>query len=289
MTEDNNQNDQPTEEQQPTDETQTENRKISKEELKKILEEHEKWLESDRKRGKRADLHETNLQKVDLLGANLKKAILYGANLRKANLHGADLQDVYLSNANLEKCSLQEANLKLANLYDANLQKAGLGKANLQSAKLLGADLQKADLAWANLKKADLSKVDMRKISLEYVQELSEANLQYANLEGATGLLGNEFAQADVTGTKLPDDIKDFKALETVKETSQNARKIFFAMLLGCVYSWLTIATTTDVRLLTNTASSPLPIIGTEIPIAGFYCGTGVGPCYVIDIADDMT
>jgi hypothetical protein len=42
-------------------------------------------------------------------------------------------------------------------------------------------------------------------------------------------------------------------------------------MLLGCVYSWLTIATTTDVRLLTNTASSPLPIIGTEIPIAWFY------------------
>ena len=42
-------------------------------------------------------------------------------------------------------------------------------------------------------------------------------------------------------------------------------------MLLGCVYSWLTIATTTDVKLLTNTASSPLPIIGTEIPIAWFY------------------
>jgi uncharacterized protein YjbI with pentapeptide repeats len=65
--------------------------------------------------------------------------------------------------------------------------------------------------------------------------------------------------------------IKELKALEIVKEISQNARKIFFAMLLGCVYSWLTIATTTDVRLLTNTASSPLPIIGTEIPIAWFY------------------
>jgi hypothetical protein len=103
------------------------------------------------------------------------------------------------------------------------------------------------------------------------VKGLATANLQYTNLEDTTGLLGNEFAQADVTGTKLPDDIKEFKALEIVKETSQNARKIFFAMLLGCVYSWLTIATTTDVRLLTNTASSPLPIIGTEIPIAWFY------------------
>ena len=42
-------------------------------------------------------------------------------------------------------------------------------------------------------------------------------------------------------------------------------------MLLGCVYAWLTIATTTDARLLTNSASSPLPIIQTEIPIALFY------------------
>ena len=42
-------------------------------------------------------------------------------------------------------------------------------------------------------------------------------------------------------------------------------------MLVGCVYSALVIATTTDVRLLTNSATSPLPIIGTEVPIVGFY------------------
>ena len=60
--------------------------------------------------------------------------------------------------------------------------------------------------------------------------------------------------------------------LEAVAETSKNARKIFLAMLLGCVYSLLTIATTTDARLLTNSASSPLPIIQAEIPIAWFYC-----------------
>ena len=42
-------------------------------------------------------------------------------------------------------------------------------------------------------------------------------------------------------------------------------------MLLACVYSWWTIATTTGLNLLTNSATSPLPIIGTEIPIAWFY------------------
>ena len=37
------------------------------------------------------------------------------------------------------------------------------------------------------------------------------------------------------------------------------------------MFSWLTIATTTDAALLTNSGSSPLPIIQTKVPIAGFY------------------
>jgi hypothetical protein len=41
--------------------------------------------------------------------------------------------------------------------------------------------------------------------------------------------------------------------------------------LAACVYSWLVIGTTTDLALILNTASSPLPIINTPIPIAGFY------------------
>jgi uncharacterized protein YjbI with pentapeptide repeats len=176
-----------------------------------------------------------------------------------------------LENANLSKADLREVDLKKAKLRGVNLQNANLREADLRNAYLKEANLQKADFYRADLQKANLYNSDMRNISLHSIENLSEAELGYANLEGATGLLGDEFAQANVTGTKLPDDIKEFKALETVKEISQNARKIFFAMLLGCVYSWLTIATTTDVRLLTNTASSPLPIIGTEIPIAGFY------------------
>jgi uncharacterized protein YjbI with pentapeptide repeats len=166
---------------------------------------------------------------------------------------------------------LHEANLQKAKLLRANLQKTMLHGANLQNAMLLRANLQGGMLLRTNLQMANLSKADMQNTVLDDVKGLSEANLQYANMEGAKGLLGNELAQADLTGTKLPKNIDEFKALETVEKTSQNARKIFFAMLLGCVYSWLTIATTTDVRLLTNTASSPLPIIGTEIPIAWFY------------------
>ena len=206
-------------------------REISKEELAQILEAHRKWVESEGKEGERADLSRANLQKAHLFRANLEGASLGGANLREAYLQGAKLQG--------------------AILFDASLQ---------------GAFLFHCDLSGANLTKANLAKAE-----LSGVKGLAEATLQNANLEGATGLLGTEFARADVTGAKLPEGIRDFKLLETVAETSKNARKIFLWMLLGCAYSLLTIATTTDAQLLTDSASSRLPIIQTEIRIALFY------------------
>ena len=58
-------------------------REIPKDELRKILEAHKKWILSDRKIGERADLS----------GANLSRANLRGANLSGADLTGADLRD----------------------------------------------------------------------------------------------------------------------------------------------------------------------------------------------------
>ncbi len=58
----------------------------------------------------------------------------------------------------------------------------------------------------------------------------------------------------------------------TTSRASPKARaKFSCAVLAACLYCWLTIATTTDVNLITNRASSPLPIIQTAIPIVGFY------------------
>jgi hypothetical protein len=41
----------------------------------------------------------------------------------------------------------------------------------------------------------------------------------------------------------LPDNINEFKPLKDVEEISKNARKTFLALILACVYFWLTIAT----------------------------------------------
>ncbi len=108
-----------------------------------------------------------------------------------------------------------------------------------------------------------------------------EANLQDTDFSDAVGLRTESIAGADVTNSKLPEDIKNFETLDVLREAAKNARKLFLIMLLACVYSAITIATTTDVRLITNSTSSPLPIIGAEIPIVSFFL---VMPLFLVGI-----
>lgn len=187
---------------------------------------------------------------VDLSGAELSGARLGGANLREANLRGADL-----SESNLPKVDLAKADLA-----QADLSRAYLAKARLGGAHLLGADLSGANLNGADLHRAFLVGVRLR-----------EAELRSADFRDVRGLESSQLAGSLTSLAKLPEEVKSFDALNVVRDASAYARKIFLAMLLGCAYAILTIATTTDARLLTNSATSPLPIIGVQIPIVGFY------------------
>jgi len=56
-----------------------------------------------------------------------------------------------------------------------------------------------------------------------------------------------------------------------LSEISRNSGTTFFALILACVYSYLTIATTTDAALLSNSSATPLPIIQVNVPIVWFY------------------
>jgi uncharacterized protein YjbI with pentapeptide repeats len=103
------------------------------------------------------------------------------------------------------------------------------------------------------------------------LEDLPNADLKDQDLTKVKGLLPEHLAGADLTRAKLPDEIAKFPALSQVAAISSEARKIFIALLAACVYSWLVVGTTTDAALILNTASSPLPIINTPIPIAGFY------------------
>ena len=68
---------------------------MTQEKLNDILDEHEKWLNTE-EGGKKA-----NLCEADLCGANLCMADLRGADLRQATLYWADLYGAKLYGANL--------------------------------------------------------------------------------------------------------------------------------------------------------------------------------------------
>lgn len=173
---------------------------------------------------------------------------LSGVDLRNLDLTGADLRGVNLSNAVLRGARLNQG----TRLWNANLSGADLYQTSFR-----GADLQDVNFSGADLHQADLT----------------EANLQGADLSGARGgLLSRQLSGADLTGATLPEPLaKLYESLSSVKEISENAQKLFLLLLVGCFYSWLTIAQTTDVELITNRASTPLPVIQSSIPIVSFY------------------
>jgi uncharacterized protein YjbI with pentapeptide repeats len=87
--------------------------KITAGKLSKILKEHERWLDTDKKEGKKADLGGATLRDANLVGADLRDAYLNDANLRKVDLSRAFLSEVL--GLNIEQFS------KVKTLYKAEL------------------------------------------------------------------------------------------------------------------------------------------------------------------------
>jgi uncharacterized protein YjbI with pentapeptide repeats len=143
---------------------------------------------------------------------------------------------------------------------------------NLDDISLEDVDLSGFDLSHASMRCVTFRNVKFGNCDLSEA-DLREAVLSGADLSGITGFLEpQQLAGADLTGAKLPDSLRGlFESLDVAKGISANAQKLFIAMLAACLYCWLTIATTSDVNLIVNRATSPLPIIGTSIPIVGFY------------------
>lgn len=106
-------------------------------EIPEILEQHRKWVTSQGRIGRCA-----NLTGADLSGADLSRVNLQGASLRKASLAGADL-----SLADLRGACLIQANLRKANLLGTTLREAALQGANLEGVS----GLRPEQLGGANL------------------------------------------------------------------------------------------------------------------------------------------
>ena len=141
--------------------------------------------------------------------------------------------------------------------------------ADYSNADLRGHDFTGANLNHANFRDADLRKANFSGADLTEA-EFRGANLEGANLTGVVGLFGEQLSDTNLRRAKMPENF-GFEALDKVNALSKDAYPLFLTMLLACVYSWLTIASTKDPALLMNSGTSKLPVIDVEIPIVGFY------------------
>jgi nucleoid DNA-binding protein len=161
---------------------------INSKDLKKILDDHRRWLASEGESGEkanligarlvRADLYglrlsRINFQGADLRGADLSEADLYEANLEDAKLNDAILEWASLDGASLKRADLQGADLRWANLEGTNLTGANLRLADFEGANLKGAKLSEADLYGTNLRNTDMQGAILTKIKLDYETQLN--------------------------------------------------------------------------------------------------------------------
>ena len=181
---------------------------MTQEELDKIVEQHQHWLNEDcegwedmKANLSDADLRGANLSWADLSSANLSGADLSGADLSGANLSDAKLREADLSDAKLRGTNLSVANLRMAKLSGADLSGVNLRMSNLSDANLRMADLSGTDLSSANLSGADLREANLSDAKLREA-DLSEANLSGTNLSVADKFRLGEVLEETLTGYK---------------------------------------------------------------------------------------
>jgi uncharacterized protein YjbI with pentapeptide repeats len=165
-------------------------------ELRRLLEDHERWLSSDESEGCRADLSGVDLRGKDLSGVNLRGAFLKGALLDNAILANAQLIHADLSDARLLNADLRQADLLLADFTGADLSGADLSDTTRAGAGELGHIRRGPRFKDANLRRANLSNAAC------YYSDFSGSNLEDLQLAQAT-LEGANLADSDLNGLNL--------------------------------------------------------------------------------------
>ncbi|HYD70355.1 pentapeptide repeat-containing protein [Azospirillum sp.] len=154
--------------------------------------EHERWVETEGREGKRLDADLLSVTGSDIGGRILSAARLRRCRFPRAKWRGVDLQMADLSYTDLEGADLAEADLRGATLRRARLAAAKLGKADARPLHLAGGR------AWpANFDSADLSFADLRGA------QMAEAVTGSAKMDGAK-LDGSGLSVPETTGAAPP-------------------------------------------------------------------------------------
>lgn len=187
-------------------------KKITQEELNKILELHQKWLNDDPD-GYPADLSDTDLSGVDLNGADLRYACLFRANFSNANLFRVSLRHARVVNTNLSGADLRRSDLRYAYLIDTDLSNADLSNADLNYT-----DLSKANLSNANLRGSNFFYANLTDTKLDNIKSDETTLFLGIQCPEEGSFIGYEKADGKIVVLKIKKDAKRSSA------TSRNCR-----------------------------------------------------------------
>ena len=105
-------------------------RKITNQELKDILTQHELWAATDGQQGKKADLSGTNLTDQSFINVDLRGAIFIDAYLGRASFFRCDVRGIDFTRAYLRTAYGVDQSFSDANLEDADLTESQLKNIN---------------------------------------------------------------------------------------------------------------------------------------------------------------
>lgn len=179
-------------------------RKLTQDELGRILELHQDWLDGNPS-GVKADLSNTYLNCVDLKEADLREANLSDVTLNNVDLKGADLRGANLAYAQLNNVDLKYSDLDSAVLMGVFLRDSDLRHIMLTEANLTEADIKRVDLRYSRLNNSILTNIYL------IDSNLSESNLKAVDLSesylGAVNLNKANLKGIDLSNTRLSEVI----------------------------------------------------------------------------------
>lgn len=133
-----------------------------------------------------------------------------------------------------------------------------------------GREGHRAEIYHADLSGADLYKANLRGAQI-WDTYLYEADLREADLSESEGIKPEFLAGADLSGARLPENIKRFSTLDDVEKHSKKARSILWGTLILLHYSWIILISVSDADLLSRVYLLPLLLPGFYMPSFWFF------------------
>ncbi|MCB2212691.1 pentapeptide repeat-containing protein [bacterium] len=117
-----------------------------------------------------------------------------------------------------------------------------------------------------------LNGVNFGKANL-YNTTFCNSNLRNTNLINTTGLTPSSFIGADLTAAIVSASYSE-SDIKSIDNASKYASRSLIALVISCIYSLITVGSTTDAILVLNESTFRLPFLGAEVSINHFYFWT---------------